>query len=200
MYSGNKLVGISLPVFGPLPKMGAPRVLKGHIKGTYKLAPPKFPCCFIPIASADLDQLVRVDYFTVGQEPMSLEDASRMISVLTNMPGLHWSHTARFPKTCWQKHCKPPGREAFAIDMPKDDMCSDLGLEFPGVPLYTFTNEALIAEYDRGVYQYHSLAEMTPRAPVPALAPCAPAPQTMDRTVEHPGGFRVVYAASFVEI
>mmetsp|Transcript_25693 Transcript_25693/g.59461 ORF Transcript_25693/g.59461 Transcript_25693/m.59461 type:complete len:85 (-) Transcript_25693:179-433(-) len=84
--------------------------------------------------------------------------------------------------------------------MPKDDMCSDLGLEFPGVPLYTFTNEALIAEYDRGVYQYHSLAEMTPRAPVPALAPCAPAPQTMDRTVEHPGGFRVVYAASFVEI
>mmetsp|Transcript_3895 Transcript_3895/g.10097 ORF Transcript_3895/g.10097 Transcript_3895/m.10097 type:complete len:418 (-) Transcript_3895:158-1411(-) len=199
MYSGNKLVGISLPVFGPLPKMGAPRVLKGHIKGTYKLAPPKFPCCFLPCVSPDLDHLVRADYFTL-EEPISIEDASLVITVLANMPGLNWSHVERFPKTCSEEHCTPGGSYAFDIDMPKDDMCSDLGLEFPGVPLYTFANEALIAEYDRGVYQYHSLAEMTPRAPVPALAPCAPAPQTMDRTVEHPGGFRVVYAASFVEI
>ncbi|KAJ1636464.1 hypothetical protein T492DRAFT_959127 [Pavlovales sp. CCMP2436] len=205
MNAGNKLVGISLPIFGALPKMDAPRVLKGYVKGTYKLAPPKFPCCFLPCVSPDLDHLVRADYFTL-EEPISIEDASLVITVLANMPGLNWSHVERFPKTCSEEHCTPGGSYAFDIDMPKDDMCSDLGLEFPGVPLYTFANEALIAEYDRGVYQYHPLATLAPRALVPAqtlvqvLAPRAPAPQEMNRTVEHPGGFRVVYAASFVEV
>jgi hypothetical protein len=108
-----------------------------------------------------------------GQERLSVEDASLVTAVLANMPGQNWQHAEKYPKCTRTKIdfdeifnalFKAP-KAAVDVDMPMDDICSDVGLDFKGVSQYTYLNEYTLVGEDA------------------AAAPHAPVTQAMDRSV-----------------
>jgi hypothetical protein len=103
-----------------------------------------------------------------GQAPLSPEDIALVTMVLANMPG-HKKHTYNFNRDGF---CYAQDRPVFAVDMPKDDVCTDLGLAFPTVPQYTFLA-------NNGEFVTH-----TAHVRVAAPAKSAPTPQAMVRSDE----------------